>query len=56
MAVGDISYYVLKPWITPDELFHRVVAEFVQSGHAASQRTSARLSSLHPSTADVRTR
>ena len=24
------SYYVLKPWITPDELFHRVVAEFVQ--------------------------
>jgi thioredoxin reductase (NADPH) len=30
MAVGDISYYVLKPWITPDELFHRVIAEFVQ--------------------------
>jgi thioredoxin reductase (NADPH) len=30
MAVGDISYYILKPWITPDELFHRVVAEFVQ--------------------------
>jgi thioredoxin reductase (NADPH) len=30
IAVGDISYYVLKPWITPDELFHRVVAEFVQ--------------------------
>jgi thioredoxin reductase (NADPH) len=30
MAVGDISYYVLKPWITPDEFFHRVIAEFVQ--------------------------
>ena len=30
MAVGDISYYVLKPWITPDELFHRVIAEYVQ--------------------------
>jgi thioredoxin reductase (NADPH) len=30
MAVGDISYYVLKPWISPDELFHRVIAEFVQ--------------------------
>ena len=29
MAIGDISYYVLKPWITPDELFHRVIAEFV---------------------------
>jgi thioredoxin reductase (NADPH) len=30
MAVGDISYYVLKPWTTPDELFHRTIAEFVQ--------------------------
>ncbi len=30
MAVGDISYYVLKPWIQRDELFHRAVAEFVQ--------------------------
>ena len=30
MAVGDINYYVLKPWIAHDELFHRTVAEFVQ--------------------------
>jgi thioredoxin reductase (NADPH) len=30
MAVGDISYYVLKPWAERDELFHRTVAEFVQ--------------------------
>jgi thioredoxin reductase (NADPH) len=30
MAVGDIDYYVLKPWIGRDELFHRTVAEFVQ--------------------------
>jgi thioredoxin reductase (NADPH) len=30
MAVGDINYYVLKPWTQPDELFHRTVAEFVQ--------------------------
>ena len=29
MAVGDINYYVLKPWARPDELFHRTVAEFV---------------------------
>ncbi len=29
MAVGDISYYVLKPWVRRDELFHRTVAEFV---------------------------
>jgi thioredoxin reductase (NADPH) len=30
MAVGEINYYVLKPWIRRDELFHRTVAEFVQ--------------------------
>jgi thioredoxin reductase (NADPH) len=30
IAHGDISYYVLKPWTTPDELFNRTVGEFVQ--------------------------
>ncbi|KAA1423375.1 SidA/IucD/PvdA family monooxygenase [Mumia zhuanghuii] len=30
VAVGDVSYYVLKPWTSRDELFHRTVAEFVQ--------------------------
>ena len=30
MAVGDISYYVLKPWAYGDEFFHRTIAEFVQ--------------------------
>jgi thioredoxin reductase (NADPH) len=30
MAIGDIDYYVLKPWIERDELFHRTIAEFVQ--------------------------
>ena len=30
MALGDINYYVLKPWTPADELFHRTVAEFVQ--------------------------
>ncbi|HSE71959.1 MAG TPA: hypothetical protein VLA97_14445, partial [Nocardioidaceae bacterium] len=30
MAVGEIGYYVLKPWTDCDELFHRTVAEFVQ--------------------------
>jgi thioredoxin reductase (NADPH) len=29
MAVADISYYVLKPWIKRDEFFHRTIAEFV---------------------------
>ncbi len=30
MAVGDVDYYVLKPWTPRDELFRRVVAEFIQ--------------------------
>jgi thioredoxin reductase (NADPH) len=29
MALGRIDYYVLKPWRSPDELFHRTVAELV---------------------------
>ncbi len=29
MSMGHIDYYVLKPWRSPDELFHRVIAEFV---------------------------
>lgn len=29
MAVGAIDYYVLKPWKSPDELFHRTIAEFL---------------------------
>jgi thioredoxin reductase (NADPH) len=29
MAVGDITYYVLKPWTRNDDFFHRTIAEFV---------------------------
>jgi thioredoxin reductase (NADPH) len=29
MAVGEIDYYVLKPWTSPDEYFHRTIAEFL---------------------------
>ena len=29
MAMGSIDYYVLKPWRSPDELFHRTLAEFI---------------------------
>ena len=29
MALGRIDYYVLKPWHTRDEQFHRTVAEFL---------------------------
>lgn len=29
MAVGEIDYYVLKPWKSPDEYFHRTIGEFL---------------------------
>ena len=29
MALGDINYYVLKPWSEHDELFNRTIGEFV---------------------------
>jgi thioredoxin reductase (NADPH) len=29
MKLGHMEYYVLKPWQSPDELFHRTIAEFV---------------------------
>ena len=29
MALGHIDYYVLKPWASPDEFFHRTVTEFL---------------------------
>jgi thioredoxin reductase (NADPH) len=30
MGLGHIDYYVIKPWSSPDELFHRYVTEFLQ--------------------------
>jgi thioredoxin reductase (NADPH) len=41
MVLGHIDYYVLKPWSTPDELFHRLVSEFLQEwrrAHAPGRR------------------
>ncbi len=29
MAIGSMDYYVLKPWKSPDELFHRLLGEFI---------------------------
>src|SRR5690242_6545407 len=29
MALGSIDYYVLKPWRKGDELFHRMISEFL---------------------------
>lgn len=30
MALGHIDYYALKPFSAPDELFHRLISEFLQ--------------------------
>ena len=37
MSLGDIDYYVLKPWRTPDELFHRTVTEFLHEWSRAEE-------------------
>ncbi|HEU4544045.1 MAG TPA: FAD-dependent oxidoreductase [Jiangellaceae bacterium] len=29
MAVGEIDYYGIKPWRSPDEYFHRTITEFL---------------------------
>jgi thioredoxin reductase (NADPH) len=29
MALGHMDYYVLKPWRSPDEYFHRTISEFL---------------------------
>jgi thioredoxin reductase (NADPH) len=29
MSLGHMDYYVLKPWRSPDELFHRTICEFL---------------------------
>lgn len=39
MLVGSIDYYVLKPWRSPDELFHRTVCEFLHEWARADAST-----------------
>ena len=44
MALGHIDYYALKPWSTPDELFHRLVSEFLQEWRRQERaRSSSRM-------------
>jgi thioredoxin reductase (NADPH) len=38
MSLGEIDYYVLKPWKSPDEYFHRTVAEFVHEWSRTRQQ------------------
>ncbi len=36
MALGYIDYYALKPWSVPDELFHRLVSDFLHEWRRAN--------------------
>jgi thioredoxin reductase (NADPH) len=36
MAIGEIDYYVLKPWRPRDEFFHRTVTEFLHEWERAT--------------------
>ncbi|MDQ3781704.1 MAG: FAD-dependent oxidoreductase [Actinomycetota bacterium] len=38
MATGQIDYYVLRPWRSPDEYFHRTVTEFLMEWERAVDR------------------
>jgi thioredoxin reductase (NADPH) len=40
MALGQIDYYLMKPWRSPDEFFHRTISEFIHewSRHGTSVR------------------
>ncbi|MGH2758911.1 MAG: FAD-dependent oxidoreductase [Actinomycetota bacterium] len=37
MASGCMDYYILKPWKSPDELFHRHISEFLNEWTRAGQ-------------------
>jgi thioredoxin reductase (NADPH) len=36
MALGHIDYYALKPWYSPDEFFHRTMAEYLHEWSRAA--------------------
>jgi thioredoxin reductase (NADPH) len=36
MALGQIDYYVLKPWQSPDEFFHRTISEYLHEWSRAA--------------------
>ncbi|MGH2979486.1 MAG: FAD-dependent oxidoreductase [Solirubrobacterales bacterium] len=40
MALGQIDYYLMKPWRSPDEFFHRTISEFIHEW--SRQGTSVR--------------
>jgi thioredoxin reductase (NADPH) len=43
IAAGHVDYYALKPWKSPDELFHRTVSEFLHEWARADVSTPREL-------------
>ena len=57
---GQIDYYLLKPWRSPDELFHRTLSEFIHEWAQAGsfgprgQMVSAGARAAHPAVPERR--
>jgi len=45
IASGCIDYYLLQPWRTPDEVFHRTLAEFLYEWARSHEGTSCAICS-----------
>jgi len=43
MALGRIDYYVLRPWRSPDEYFHRTITEFLLEWERATSLVTREL-------------
>jgi thioredoxin reductase (NADPH) len=48
IARGCVDYYVLKPWKSPDELFHRAITEYLHEWSRAEAATPHELTVVAP--------
>ena len=59
MGLGHIDYYMLKPWRSPDELFHRTLSEFIhewsQAGSYGAQEIAVVCEKLSPRAHELQT-
>jgi thioredoxin reductase (NADPH) len=46
--LGQIDYYVLRPWQSPDELFHKTVTTFLHEWGRSQPPTRARVTIVAP--------
>jgi thioredoxin reductase (NADPH) len=48
MSTGCMDYYLLKPWTSPDELFHRSVSEFLHEWTRSGQSPAYEITIIAP--------